>query len=154
MKHIFNLLLITLLLSGCQRDLSPDAYNVSAVGQVNRVVRGIVISARPVDISGSKSGVGAGAGALAGGVAGSSIGGNARTNIIGAVGGAVVGGVAGAVVEEGSTRQTGMEYVVEATNGALLTVVQGDNKPLAVGQTVLVIYGNPSRIIPDKSQVK
>lgn len=149
--RITNIVLLSLAasISACTPNVSPDTYAVGSVGQVNRAVRGTIISARLVDISGTQSGVGAGAGALAGGVGGSALGGGVRGNIIGAVGGAVVGGIAGAVIEEGTSRQKGMEYVVETGNGALLTVVQGAEAPLAAGQKVIVMYGTRSRVIAD-----
>ena len=134
-------------LAACTRDISPDSYSAGAVGQVNRAVGGVIVSARPVSVEGTRSGLGAGAGAVAGGVAGSTIGGSTEANIIAAVGGAVAGGLAGAAIEESATRQTAMEYVVEAENGALLTVVQGGS-PLPIGLKVLVIYGSRARIIP------
>lgn len=139
---------LSVALAACTRDISPDSYSVGAVGQVNRAVGGVIVSARPVSVEGTRSGLGAGAGAVAGGVAGSTIGGSTEANIIAAVGGAVAGGLAGAAIEESATRQTAMEYVVEADNGALLTVVQGGDVPLPVGLQVLVIYGSRARIIP------
>ena len=138
---------LSVTLAACTRDISPDSYSVGAVGQVNRAVGGVIVSARPVSVEGTRSGLGAGAGAVAGGVAGSTIGGSTEANIIAAVGGAVAGGLAGAAIEESATRQTAMEYVVEAENGALLTVVQGGS-PLPIGLKVLVIYGSRARIIP------
>lgn len=135
--------------AACAPNISPDSYAAGAVGQVNRTVRGIVISARPIAIGGTQSGVGAGAGAVAGGVAGSAIGGGTRANIIGAVGGALVGGIVGAAAEDAATRQNGMEYVVQTENGALLTVVQGAVPAFVMNQKVLVIYGSRSRIIAD-----
>ncbi len=134
-------------LVACTPKISPDSYSVGAVGQVNRVVRGVIVSARPVNIAGTGTGIGAGAGAIAGGAGGSTIGGSTEANIVGAVAGAVIGGVAGAVIEEGLTQQTGMEYVIEAENGALITLVQGDEVPLSVGTKVMVIYGTRSRVI-------
>lgn len=101
-----------------------------------------------MDVSGTQ-GVGAGAGVLAGAAGGSAIGSGERSNIVGAVGGAVVGGVIGAAAEEGATRQKGMEYIVETENGALLTVVQGVDEPLSVGEKVIVLYGTKSRVIAD-----
>lgn len=135
--------------SACTPKISPDTYSVGSVGQVNRVVRGTIVSSRLVAISGTQSGAGAATGIAAGGVAGSAMGGNTRTNVLGAIGGAVVGGIAGAAIEESSTRQQGMEYVVETENGALLTVVQGTDPSLSVGQRVLVMYGQRARVIAD-----
>ncbi len=155
MKTIIKFTLIAIIvlplcaLYGCMRNISPDSYAVGSVGQVNRAVRGKVISARLVNILGSQTGVGTTAGAAAGGVAGSAIGGAARENIIGAIGGAVVGGIIGSMAEEGATQQQGMEYIVETENGSLITVVQGVEPCLNIGDKVIVIYGQRSRVIAD-----
>lgn len=147
-----GLMIAATFVVACTPNVSPDSYSVGAVGQVNRVVRGKVISARLVQISGTQTGVGAGAGAAAGAVGGSFVGGNIRSNVVGAIGGAVVGGVAGALLEEGASRQKGMEYVIETENGAILTVVQGEDEALSIGQNVLVMYGSRSRVIADTSR--
>lgn len=148
------LLTIFAFFAGCTPNVSPDTYSVGTVGQVNRAVRGEIISARSIKISGSRSGVGATGGAAGGAVAGSAIGGGTRSNVIGAIGGAVVGGIAGAAVEEGTTRQTGMEYVIQTENGALLTITQGNDKVFRVGEKVLVLYGTRARVIANPRQKK
>ena len=142
--------LVLALLSGCAPDVSPDSYGVGSVGNVNRAVRGHVVSVRVVNINGT-SGTGALAGGAAGAAAGSALGGSGstRTNIVGAIGGAVAGSVIGGAVEAGATKQTGYEYVVETQNGALLTIVQSDDTPLAEGTNVIVLYGARSRLIAD-----
>lgn len=133
---------------GCA-DVSPSTYSVGSVGQVNRAVRGVIISARDVRIEGSQSGLGATAGVIAGGAAGSRIGNDPASHVVGAVGGAVVGAVVGSTIEEASTRQGGMEYVVQTETGAILTLVQGYDGRVQVGDHVLVLYGDRSRVIPD-----
>ena len=101
-----------------------------------------------VDISGT-SALGGTAGAAVGATAGSALGRGVRSNIVGAVGGAVIGGIAGAAIESSATKQTGMEYVVETENGNLMIIVQGKDPLFTQGSKVLVLYGNPSRIITD-----
>jgi outer membrane lipoprotein SlyB len=133
----------------CQRNISPTSYSVGSVGQVNRAVKGVVKSARTVEVDGT-TGVGGVAGAATGAVAGSSIGGGGRANAIGAIGGAVVGGIVGAAIERSATRQTAIEYVVETENGALLTLVQGPSPAFSLNDRVIVIYGSPSRLISDQ----
>lgn len=147
MKRLFIIPVVLLSLAGCADNISPNTYSVGSVGMANRTVRGKIVHLRPVNVQGSQSGVGAVAGGLGGGIAGSSIGGSGRSNAIGAIGGAVVGGIAGAVVEEGVTRQKAIEYVVETENDNLVTIVQGNDQQLHTGSKVLVIYGNPTRII-------
>jgi len=134
--------------AGCA-DVSPSSYSVGSVGQVNRAVRGTIISVRDVRIQGSQTGTGATAGAIAGGAAGSQLGNDAAAHVAGAVGGAVVGALAGGAIEEGSTRQAGVEYVVETETGAIMTLVQGAEDRMSIGDHVLVLYGDRSRIIRD-----
>ena len=150
LRFLFWLTLCSSLIA-CTPNISADSYSVGSVGQANRAVRGTIVSLRPVDISGSQTGVGGTAGAVSGAVAGSAIGGGARSNALGAIGGAVVGGIAGSAIEEGSSRQTGIEYVVETENGALITVVQGGDPSLSVGRKIIVLYGTKARIILDQS---
>ncbi|HCP77733.1 MAG: hypothetical protein CML16_11125 [Pusillimonas sp.] len=136
------------LLAGCANNINPNTYSVSSVGQVNRTIAAVIVSARDVDISGT-SGVGATAGVAAGATAGSAIGGGTRSNVLGAIGGAVIGGIAGAAIENSATQKTGIEYVVQTSNGNLMTLVQGLEPRFSEGQSVLVLYGSPSRLIPD-----
>jgi outer membrane lipoprotein SlyB len=136
------------LLAACQRDISPDSYAVGSVGQVNRTVRGVVISVRPVNIGGSQSGLGIGVGAAGGGLAGSALG-KGSGNGLAVLGGVIAGGIAGAIAEDAMTRQTGIEYVVQTENGALLTIVQGPQPAFSITQKVLVIYGNQARVVAD-----
>lgn len=140
--------LVALGISGCAANVSPNTYSVGSVGQINRTVAGAVVSARQVTIDGTTGG-GALAGGGAGAIAGSSMGGSGRANAIGAIGGAVVGSIAGAAIERGSSRQVGMEYVVQTINGNMMAIVQGATPAFTVGQPVLVLYGSPARLIAD-----
>jgi outer membrane lipoprotein SlyB len=142
------LALVFVVITGCAANINQNAYTASSVGQVNRTVAGVVISARPVTVA-SDGGTGAAVGAGAGAVAGSGVGGSGRANALGAIGGAVVGGLLGAAVQQSASEQGGMEYVVQTENGNLLTVVQGPTPAFGAGAKVLVLYGSPSRIIPD-----
>lgn len=149
MKAVVILGVAIAVLGGCASNISPQAYSVGSVGQVNRTVSATVVSAREVDVAGTTA-VGGGAGTVAGAVVGSAAGGNnSRGNIVGAIGGAVVGGFAGSAIEANATKQKGMEYVVETENGNLMTIVQGTYPIFSDGQKVLVLYGSPSRLIAD-----
>ena len=151
MKKAFAIIALALI-AVCAQNISPQTYSVGSVGQVNRTVSGVVISAREVDVAGT-SGLGSTAGATTGAVVGSAAGGsNSRGNIVGAIGGAIVGGIAGAAVESNATKQKGMEYVVQTENGNLMTIVQGLEPIFTVKQKVLILYGTPSRIIGDPRQ--
>ena len=88
---------------------------------------------------------------IAGGVAGSQIGKGSTAGVLGAVGGALVGGAAGNLAQRGLSKQSGYEYVVQLDNGGLVTVTQGSDVLMAVGQRCMVLYGSGSdraRIIP------
>lgn len=151
MKKAFAIIALALI-AGCAQNISPQTYSVGSVGQVNRTVSGVVISAREVDVAGT-SGIGSTAGATTGAVVGSAAGGsNSRGNIVGAIGGAIVGGIAGAAVESNATKQKGMEYVVQTENGNLMTIVQGLEPIFTAKQKVLILYGTPSRVIADPRQ--
>ena len=135
------------LLSACSTNRSPSSYSAGSVGQVNRTVSGTIISVRSVAVSGTNN-VGGATGAAVGAVGGSAIGGGTRSNLIGVIGGAVIGGLAGGAIERGQTEYSGFEYVVETSNGNLMTIVQGA-PALSSGERVLVLYGSPSRLIAD-----
>ena len=68
---------------------------------------------------------------------------------LGAIGGAVIGALAGSAIEKGVTNQNGMEYVVQAENGNLITLVQGAEPAFSMGDHVMVLYGGRSRIVLD-----
>jgi len=54
--------------------------------------------------------------------------------------GAVVGGMTGAAVEEGATRQLGVEVTVRLDDGQYLAIVQGDQgENFRVGERVRVL---------------
>lgn len=129
-----------LVLSGCPASMSGGSYTRDQARQAQDVQLGYVESVRQVNIEGTKSGVGAISGAALGGVAGSNIGGG-RGQIAGAIGGAVLGGVAGAAIEEGVTRQPGLEITVRLDNGRMTAVTQAADEPFYPGDRVQVLTG-------------
>jgi len=136
------------MLAGCAPSYSPDTYAANAAQQANKVEQGVIVGVRPVGISAAGV-VGAATGAAAGGVIGSQAGPGGITGALGAVGGSLVGGLVGTTVEHAQADTTAYEYIVKETKGDLVSVTQKDDKPLAVGQKVLVIAGNQARIVPD-----
>lgn len=132
----------TLLLAGCAGGLGSGDYARTQTRGVQEVQMGTVESVREVRIEGTKSGVGTGAGAVVGGVAGSGVGGG-RGQIVGGVLGAVVGGVAGAAVEEGATKQKGVEITLKLDSGRLIAVTQAaePNEIFKVGERVRILSG-------------
>ena len=142
------LLTVLLPLAGCGNGYSPDVYATRAVQQANKVEQGVIVGVRQINISAGGE-TGAAAGAAAGGV----IGAQSPSGIfsaLGGVGGAMIGGLAGSAVEHRIVDTVAHEYVVRVTGKAeLISVTQRDERPLAVGQKVLVIAGNQARIVPD-----
>ena len=79
---------------------------------------------------------------MVGGVAGSELGGG-KGSIVGSVLGAVAGGVAGGAVEEGTTRQKGVEITVKLDGGRMIAVTQAadPNENFQVGDRVRILSG-------------
>ncbi len=156
MKRHLVLVAITLFLSslmGCGKNLSPNTYEAAEVGVAGKVIPGVIIGKRVVNIT-NNTGVGGAAGATAGGVGGSAIGGSTRGNIAGAIGGAVVGGVVGNAIEKGIGKQKGYEYIIKLNTGSTISITQTKDVEFAINQRVLVIYGAMTRIVPDESPVE
>lgn len=139
--------LVALGLAGCAHEISPQSYRAGAVGQVNRTAPAKVVGVREVEVAGNRE-VGTPAGAAVGAIMGSGVGGN-RGSLVGAIGGAILGGMAGSAIESQGTKQRALEYLVETTGGQLLTIVQGPEPMFSNGQRVLIVYGNPNRLIAD-----
>jgi len=139
-------------LPGCAPDYSPDIYASSAVQQANKVEPAIVVGFRQVKISANGT-VGAVTGGAAGGILGAQTGASAGDSALGSVAGSVVGSMLGKTIEHATGDTVGWEYIVRKPNGDLLSVTQREEKPLPLGQKVLVITGNQARIIPDYSVI-
>lgn len=139
-------------LAGCSSSTtySPDSYASNAVQQANKVEPAVVVGFRQVMISASGT-VGAVTGGAAGGILGAQVGPGGINSALGAVGGTAVGTILGTTIERVTGDTTGWEYIVRKPNGDLLSVTQREEKPIAIGQKVLVITGNQARIVPDYS---
>lgn len=145
------LLPLSMILSSCAGEIGANNYETSAAGQVNNAQIGTIISVRQVKVATSDGTVGSLAGGVAGGAAGSMIGGSSAVGVIGAVGGAVLGGMAGSAAQEKMSTQMGYEYVIKLDNGRVVTVTQGADNVLSVGQKCIVLDGSRGergRVIP------
>ena len=138
---------------GCAREISPNVYSASSVGEASSTFSGVVISARQVTIEDKEyleeNGLGIVGGGVGGAIAGSQFGKGSGKSLA-TVGGAVAGAVAGAYAEKALKSQNAMEYVVALENGESKTVVQGMDPQLAVGQKVwlMVSHHGRSRVAP------
>ena len=145
-----------LLLTNCAKNISSNEYSESDVGGVKHTYKGVIISVRPVKVQGADSLGDNQAGLLGGGLAGGLLGsqvGKGRGQVVGLVLGAAAGAVGGALLEKGLKSQDGIEYTVELTTGRILSLVQGTDNLMSVGQRVLVMVGSRgrSRVVPDLS---
>ncbi len=145
-------LLSLLALAGCASSLSPYHYTTENAGQIQRVMQGVVVSSRVVQVSNSGSGLGVGSitGGALGAIAGSQVG-QGNGSLAAGIGGALLGGLAGNQVQKGLSTQTGVEYVLRLQNKSLISVVQGPTPVFNRGQHVLVQYsaGGRARITAD-----
>ena len=141
MKKAALLMILPMLLTAgaCTSRIGADQYDTSAVGEVNRAVKGTVVSVRQISIA-SNNGAGTLIGGAAGGVAGSMIGGSDTAHILGAI--------AGNAAQEGLSSQSGYEYVIQLDNGSMVTVSQGNDVLLNPGQKCMVLYGKRARVVP------
>ena len=139
-----SLALCMLLLSGCAaiNEFSGSRYEAASVGEVSKTDRGYVISLRKVEIKPENSAVGTALGAVGGGLLGSMFGGGDGKYLTAAAG-AVAGGFAGNAI--GSKSQQGVEYTVKLDNGSVVTITQGIEPHIAVGQRVNIIHSNKGR---------
>ena len=136
MKRYVSLVLLVLtslatvtLLSGCPASMSASSYTRDQARSAQDVQYGTVQSVRSVQIEGTKSG----AGTLAGG----------------AIGGGIAGAVAGSAIEEGVTRQRGLEITVLLDNGRTVAVTQAADESFASGDRVRLLrdYRGTARVV-------
>ena len=137
-KLVSLLVFIVLVTGGCASSMSPNVYSRDQAQKVQTVHKGEVIMVREVQIEGTKSGAGAIAGGIMGFALGSTIGsGSGRT--VARAAGTVGGAAAGAAIEEGATRQMGLEITIELDNGEVVSIVQGADEMFDEGDLVRVL---------------
>jgi outer membrane lipoprotein SlyB len=129
-----------LALTGCASSMSGSAYSRDQARGEMLVRTGVVESVRQVQIEGTKTPVGGLAGGAIGGIAGSHMG-SGSGSTVGAIVGAVAGGLAGSAVEEGVTRQAGLEITIKLDNGQLIAVTQAADEDFRPGERVRVLSG-------------
>ncbi|MES1998116.1 MAG: glycine zipper 2TM domain-containing protein [Pseudomonadota bacterium] len=140
LKPLLFGLTLALGLGGCAGGLGSSDYSRNQTRSVQEVQTGVVTDVRLVKIEGTKTPIGTGAGAVVGGVAGSTLG-SGKGSVVGAVVGAVAGGLAGSAIEEGATRQKGLEITVRLNSGRTIAVTQAADEDIRVGDRVRVLSG-------------
>lgn len=142
-------------LTACAPKIGGNDYSIRDVGAINQVSYGTIVAARPIAVQGKrleeqgKLGAGAIIGGGAGALIGSQVGHGATPAIVGALG-ALAGGVAGHMIENQATSQQGMEYEIQMESGGSISITQGLEPMLSVGQRVKVISSarERSRVVP------
>lgn len=151
MKKMIPLILGSLILTSCAREISSDVYASRQVGEVSTTYSGVIKSVRPVLVQHGEqledNGLGLAGGGVVGGAVGNAVG---RGRFLPTAVGAIAGAVAGTLAEKKLKEQTALEYVVQLENGNLITVVQGQDQVFAIGQPVYVLVSQfgRSRITP------
>ncbi|MBU6460854.1 MAG: glycine zipper 2TM domain-containing protein [Proteobacteria bacterium] len=148
MKILFMLpALFLLLISGCSApNLQGNVYSSNAADYTVPTVEGVVVSIRPVKVSGTST-VGVPAGAVLGGLAGSDVG-QGKGSIAGALVGAIAGGVAGEALENKMTQQQAAEYIVRLHNGRLVTIIEQYDPAIHMNARVYVVMSQRPHLVP------
>ena len=134
-------------LAGCQT-ANPDIVQRDSAQHLSTVEDATVLSTRPVKIDGTQSGLGAVGGAVVGGIAGSNVGGPRGSGIVG-IAGAIAGGVIGNAIERDTTRQDGVEILLQMKDGTRRSVVQGGGGEMfsAGDAAIVVTTGDRVRVL-------
>jgi outer membrane lipoprotein SlyB len=138
-------------LSGCFSVNQPHdgygQYRIATIGNSQRSIPAVVISARKVTIKELNSGAYAEAGGWLGGALAAENSDNSAVIIAGVIAGAVVGNA----MEDAENTFAGTEYVIEADTGRLFTVAQVDANSdiLKKGDRALLVYGYPHKLVKD-----
>lgn len=132
---------------GCVASRSGKVYTRSQARETHEVHQATVVHVAPVQIEGTKSGVGTVAGGVIGGVVGSTIGGGSGRKLA-TVAGAVIGAAAGAAAEEGVTKADAYEITVKFDDGRTVAIVQEADEYFAEGERVSILtsYDGTTRV--------
>lgn len=147
------MLAASLAVTGCARQISPDVHTGRDAGETLRTYEGVIENVRIVQIEENdtleRNKTGQLLGGLAGGVAGARFG-DGLGRALAIAGGAIAGAVVGSLVEKEVKSQQAAEYIVRTQSGELVTLVQGPEPLLAIGQQVFVQESRRGRgrIIP------
>ena len=142
-SRLFLVVFFVSIASGCATD-GTGRYRVESIGNAQRSIEAVVISARPAYIQYETRGGGSALGALAGGGLASNSD-NAGILVLGIVGGMIVGNA----IEAMGNKHNATEYVIKTSADAIFTVAQTDkgNPIFSAEERVILVYGYPSRLI-------
>lgn len=137
MKKFLTIILSAVLLTACGVGDTNTTYQSYQMGSQGVIEKGRILEMTPVNVAGDAA-IGTLAGAGIGGAAGSMVGGNTAVNIIGGIAGAVVGGMIGSATEQAITKDKAYEFIIEKSNGQMISVVQSNELNLRPGDLVLI----------------
>lgn len=130
-------------------DIGAGSFQRNSALAAGRVVEGVVVQARSVEVAptATSNGVATGVGGLIGAALGSSVGGGKTRYAAGALG-ALLGGVAGNAVGQMINSATAQELIIKREDGGLVVIVQAESS-LSAGQAVYLTEINGKvRAIP------
>lgn len=113
----------SLLVACVPSQQTGTSYSRDEARTVQKVKLGTVVDATPVQIEGTKTGIGGVVGGAVGGIAGSSVDEGAGGDVAAVIAGAA-GALIGAKAEEAATKAKGMEYTIKLDDGEVISVVQ------------------------------
>ncbi len=109
------------------------------------VTKGVIVSIKPVKLSGTKA-LGATLGGVIGGIAGASTTDKKYNQEIAGALGALSGVMLGSALEELSTEGVGFEFLIKTESG-LKAFIEASRQDLAVGDAVYIVHsGDTVRI--------
>lgn len=150
MKKVVNLtfaLAMAAVLAACASS-SPDVIQRGDAQRMAQVQDGVVLSARPVVVDGSQTGIGAGVGGVVGAIGGYGGSGVQReAQVLGVLAG-VAGAAAGNAIERFATKEEAVEVLVQLKGGERRAIVQAKGtEVLAAGDPVIIVTtGNKVRV--------
>jgi len=143
---------ILILTAACARNIDPNVYKASHIGETSTTYMATIVNVRQVMVEDKEyleqNGMGLIGGGGLGALAGSQFG-KGRGEVVGGILGGIAGAVAGTYAEKELKSQMALEYVVKLDDGRLKTLVQGQNPTYRVGERVYLAmsHGGRSRII-------
>lgn len=147
---ILTLASLSIFSSGCAPKYGGSDHDEATIGEVSKTYEGIILSKRVVNLNGTDNGVGALAGGAVGFGLGQAVGGG-HGRVAAATLGTVAGALAGNAVGKNLSSQQGYEYQIKlSSTKEVLTIAQGQEPNILVGQDVYVVKSNRgrSRVIP------
>lgn len=123
-KTLFKSFLVSLFsifLIACAKELPPGEYDASEAGKIKKVIPGVIISKRAVNLHRQTTTN------------------NTQTQTSND----------GSFIDNGYNQTHGVEYVIRLNSGGIISVVQSEDLKLKNKQKILVIYGRHTRVVAD-----